>query len=180
MKNYSDEQLIDIYQHTQGGRRQQAFDQLYVRYAEPMRQFFFFALYHDNEKAKDFVHDLFLKLMEAPHKFDKEQRFKPWFYQVAHNMCKNEYRKKEVEDRYTLHVLETGTEVQELDETEQKLNESICQLSEDKRTLIVLRYKQELSIKEIADIFGCPEGTVKSRLFYAMKDLSKLYKNIEL
>ena len=39
--------------------------------------------------------------------------------------------------------------------------------------MFLLRYQQELSIKEIAAILGCPEGTVKSRIFYTLKKLSE-------
>ncbi|MEA3451458.1 MAG: sigma factor-like helix-turn-helix DNA-binding protein, partial [Bacteroidota bacterium] len=48
---------------------------------------------------------------------------------------------------------------------------------QEKRSLIVLRFKLNLSIKEIANIYECPEGTIKSRLFKATKELSRLYKN---
>ncbi len=46
-------------------------------------------------------------------------------------------------------------------------------LNEDQRTTFILRHQEELSIKFIGEIMNCSEGTVKSRLFYAVEKLSK-------
>ena len=177
MQGYSDEELIREFMNTNGSRRQKAFDCLYLRYSEPIAHYFFFALHRDYEKAKDFVHDLFLKLLESPDKFDATQPFKPWIYRVAANMCKNEYRKAEVVDKFMAHFQRTAVYYTGLNDAEIKLSESIKRLNQEQRSLIVLRFKINLSIKEMAEIFECPEGTIKSRLFYATKELSKYYKN---
>jgi RNA polymerase sigma-70 factor (ECF subfamily) len=177
MQQLSDEKLIEIYRETKGNQRQKAFDCLYLRYSTDLRSFFYFALNNDYEKAKDFVHDTFLKILESPQKFDSNRRFKPWIYQVASNMCKNEYRKISVVSRHKEEILNSESTYTELKEDEIKLSEIIKNLTDDKRSLIVLRFKLNLSIKEIAEIYECPEGTVKSRLFNVTKELTKLYKN---
>jgi RNA polymerase sigma-70 factor (ECF subfamily) len=177
MQGYSDEELIQEFRTTNGSQRQKAFDCIYLRHAEPVAQYFFYALNRDYEKSKDFAHDLFLKLLEAPEKFDTNLPFKPWLYKVAANMCKNEYRKAEVVNKFRDHFQKTDPHFSILNETEILLNESIKKLNQEQRSLIVLRFKIELSIKEIAAIHECPEGTIKSRLFYAVKELSKHCKN---
>ena len=176
MQSFSDEELIEVYRTTNGSRRQKAFDCLYMRYSDSVRQYFFFALYRDHEKAKDFSHDLFLKILESPDKFDTGQQFKPWMYRVASNMCKNEYRKQDVVNKFHESIQQATNNCTYLNENEVKLSESIKRLPQEKRSLIVLRLKINLSIKEIAEVCQCPEGTVKSRLFYAIKELSKYYK----
>lgn len=55
---------------------------------------------------------------------------------------------------------------------EKHLALALEQLDETQRQCFVLRYQEEMSLKEIADIQDCPEGTVKSRLFYTIKKLS--------
>jgi RNA polymerase sigma-70 factor (ECF subfamily) len=177
MQGYSDEELIQEFKMTNGSRRQKAFDCLYLRHAEPVAQYFFFALHRDYEKAKDFAHDLFLKLLEAPDRLDTNQPFKPWLYKVAANMCKNEYRKAEVVNKFRDHIQKTDRHYSILNEAEIMLSESIKKLDQEQRSLIVLRFKINLSIKEIAAIYECPEGTIKSRLFYTVKELSKHCKN---
>ena len=53
-----------------------------------------------------------------------------------------------------------------------ELDAALQNLSEDHRESFHLRYFEELSTKEIAEIMGCPEGTVRSRLFYTLRQLA--------
>jgi RNA polymerase sigma-70 factor, ECF subfamily len=177
MQGRTDEELIEILKNGNGSQKREAFDCLYLRYAEPLTQYFRFALQKNNDKAGDFLHDLFLKIWENPEKFDTSQQFKPWVYRVAANMCKNDYRRLTVAGKFRFHVLQTSVHYYQPDENENRLNKCIKKLSREKRSLIVLRFKLNLSIKEIAEISECPEGTVKSRLFYSIKELSKFYKS---
>lgn len=179
MHNFSDEELISIYKNEPGSRRQKAFDCLYLRYSAPLTHYFYFALQKDYEKARDFFHDLFLKILETPDKFDSSRLFKPWIYRVASNMCLNEFRKASVASKFNDYILHSPASHTGTGEKQKELNKCIRRLSHDQRSLIVLRFKINLSIKEIAEIFECPEGTIKSRLFYATKELSNLYKKQE-
>ncbi|MBN2350815.1 MAG: RNA polymerase sigma factor [Bacteroidales bacterium] len=176
MQRFSDEKLIQIFRNTNGNQRSKAFDCLYLRHVENLRNYFFFALGRDNEKANDFAHDLFVKILESPEKFDASQLFKPWIFRIASNMCKNEYRKQEVVNKYVNHVQQTNPVTTALRENEIRLRECLKKLSPEHRSLIVLRFKIKLSIKEMAEIYTIPEGTVKSRLFYATRELSNFYK----
>jgi RNA polymerase sigma-70 factor (ECF subfamily) len=91
-------------------------------------------------------------------------------------MCKNEFRDNKVIQKYNDHVISTTEPLVLIDETEKTLRKCINNLSQEQRSLIVLRFKMKLTVKEIAEIYECPEGTIKSRLFYAIQELSKLYK----
>lgn len=176
MQEHKDEELFIIFKVSTGSQRNSAFDCLYMRYSEQITQYFYFALNKDYEKAKDFSHDLFIKLLESTDKFDSKQLFKPWIYRVASNMCKNDFRKMNVINKFQEHVSTTSSPFTELNETEARLARCIRSLDQEHRSLIALRFKINLSIKEIAEIYECPEGTIKSRLFYATKELSKRYK----
>jgi RNA polymerase sigma-70 factor (ECF subfamily) len=176
MQHLTDEQLIEIYQKDKGDQGQAAFGHLYNRYAKLMLNYFYFSLHNDHNKAQDMVHDLFLKILEKHHTFDNEQFFKPWLYRIATNMYNNEFRKNSVIKKYQDHI-KSSSEIIALNlETERDLRKCISDLNTEHRSLIVLRFKLKLSIKEIALIYECPEGTIKSRLFYATKELSKLFK----
>ena len=176
MQNYSDEKLVEIYRLNTGNQRRNAFDCLYVRYLDNLRNYFFFALGRDNEKAKDFAHDLFIKILESPEKFDPSRNFKPWLYRVASNMCKNEYRQNDVIGKYKSFATASDPDFESSGKEIVNLRECLKQLKPEKRSLIVLRFKIKLSINEIAQIYECPGGTIKSRLFYAIKELSEIYK----
>lgn len=176
MKSLTDEQLMEMYQNNTDGRGAIAFDHLYSRYARRMVNFFYYSLRNDHDKAQDFLHDLYLKIIENKHSFNKNQSFQAWVYRIATNMCKNEYRSASINKKYQEHVLYTANEIESDRKHIDELQGYINSLENDQRSLIVLRFKFNLSIKEISQIFECAEGTVKSRLFYATKELSKIYK----
>jgi len=73
---------------------QAAFTELYGRYNASLLRYFTRMLWHNRALAEDFLHDFFLKVIRHPQYFDSSRRFSTWAYSIAHNMCKNEYRKK--------------------------------------------------------------------------------------
>lgn len=176
MESFTDEQLISIYQNSKDGTAQVAFRLLYERYAKQMLNYFYFSLHNDREKAQDFLHDLFIKIIEKNHTFNSTKPLKPWIYRIASNMCKNEYRSEKVVQKYNIHAMATTESADYQDENENILRQCINKLNQEQRSLIVLRFKLKLKIKEIAEIYECAEGTIKSRLFYATRELSKFYK----
>lgn len=160
---------------------EKACTELYGRYSQRMLMYFYRMLNYNEEKAQDFLHDLFIKVIEKASLFDGQRRFSTWIYTVASNMCKNEYRSREVRKilAYTDQPIEKGDEEEvSLDDILQMkqfgscLQEELHQLNEIHREVIILRYQEELSIKEISQVMACTEGTVKSRIFYALKKLA--------
>lgn len=183
-KNYaafSDKELMQLITEKLS---ENAFNELYQRYSQKMLWFFYKMLNNDEPSAQDFLHDLFLKIIEKPELFDTNKKFSSWIFSVAHNMCKNEYRNQST--RKTI-VKELNPEII-LDESfstmnkidrntfNQMLNEELAELDEEHRTTFLLRYEEELSIKKIGEILECAEGTVKSRLFYTTKKLASKLK----
>ena len=75
---------------------ERAFDELYRRYSDRMLRYFWRMLNQDEEKSQDFLQDLMMKVVEKAHLFNADRRFSTWIYSVASNMCKNEYRSREV------------------------------------------------------------------------------------
>lgn len=159
---------------------EKAFGELYRRYSQRMLDYFYRMLGRDEEKAQDFLQDLFLKLVEKPHLYDSKRRFSTWLYAVAANMCKNEYRSREVR-RIMETVPDFGPEAPrekpdderfDREQFETGLMSELENLSFEHRSVFLLRYQEERSVKEIAHILGCTEGTVKSRTFYALRKLA--------
>ncbi len=154
---------------------ERAFAVLYDRYSPRMYRFFFRMLWRDAAKAEDFTQEVFLKIIEKPHLFDPERNFRTWIYTLATNLCKNEYRRPPLpEIRWEAPDLWDNTLPEKLDQKlfEQQLRGSVGELSEAHRQCFVLRYQEELSVAEIAEIVGCPEGTVKSRLHHALRQVA--------
>ena len=178
-KNYeekTDEELMSLLVKSE----QQAFDELYRRYSKPLLNFFFRMLNCEREKAEDFLHDLFLKIIEKPEKFDNSRRFSAWFYSLATNMVKNEYRSIQIRNEHGQFLrnqpIETIDNIDEATDKQQfacRLQMEIGKLDSETKILFNLRFVEELSVKEIAEIMESPAGTIKSRLFYLLKHLSK-------
>lgn len=177
-KSLSDEDLMKAI--SKGDKR--AFDELYSRYSNQMMAYFFRMLWKDREKAEDFVHDLFAKIIRKPELFDTERKFKTWVYSVANNMCKNEYKRQEVRKNTrngldsSYNVGDEGSNVMgEVQDRQFKMEfmKSLQDLDEKHSEVFRLRHIDGLSIKEIADVLEINDGTVKSRLFYATKYLAK-------
>lgn len=163
-----------------------AFAELYRRYSGQMLRYFRRMLWKDEERAQDFVQDLFLKIVERPEAFREEAKFSTWLYSSAHNMCKNEYRREEVRTRHAgnLKIKEAFEERPDDRIDEEAFSNLVdCYLascSEADRTLFVLRYELEKSFPEIAAILNVPEGTLKSRWFYLRKELAEKLRPYEM
>lgn len=167
-------------------RDQKAFEILYDRYSRLMINYFYKMLWKDKEKARDFTQELFTKLIHKPHQFDTSRSFKTWIYSNAHNMCKNEYAKHQVRKNAYNKIngentldLQDGSKSIDRKAFQQKLQETLVGLDEIKRQTIELRFLHELSIIEISEIMQCSEGTVKSRLFYTLKELNQKLRVFE-
>ncbi len=179
-KLLSDEQLIGLLVQ----RNEASFNELYIRYADKMYAYFYRMLYQDKELAADFTQSLFLKLFEKADSFNKVNKFSTWIYAIASNMCKNEYRRNVrpvpiifLQQQMFDIVLPKGPKNVDQEIFQKHLQQAINELDPKHKACFILRYQDELSIKEISAALNCPEGTVKSRIFYSLKNLSaKLFQ----
>jgi RNA polymerase sigma-70 factor, ECF subfamily len=160
---------------------QRALTELYARYSSLLLRYFFRMLWKDLPRAQDFLQDIFLKVIEHPEHFNPDKRFSTWIYSVAHNMCKNEYRKQAYREAHREQSLKSPVlfiaPAEDLD-FQSAMDRVMRELDEEERHLYSLRFELELSLEEIAEMLGCPVGTVKSRTFYLKKKLAgKLAEN---
>ena len=161
----------------------QAFSELYRRYSERMLYYFYRMLGKDKQKAQDFLHDLFLKLLEKPELYDTTKKFSSWLFSIACNLCKNEYRRLTVRKQYSAEVQTNGPH-QYLNEElriENRLDQEKFQkalfakldgFDPDHKLMFLLRFQENFPIREIARILDCKEGTIRSRLFYLVRNLA--------
>ena len=164
-----------------------AFDEIYLRYSGVLFGYFNKMLWQDKEKAQDMVHDLFAKLIVNPTAFDANRSFKTWLFTIACNMCKNEFKKIEVrknvsnslDQHYSLKSEDNVLNTVQDKFFKVAFDESMESLDDKHREVFSLRHLQGLSMKEIADVLVINEGTVKSRLFYATKQLAEKLKDYQ-
>mgnify|MGYP001800157386 CR=1 FL=1 len=159
-----------------------AFAELFDRYQQKLLNYFHKLLWNDQQMAEDFTQELFTKIIKKPELFNQQLNFSTWVFTVASNMCKNAYRKKAYEKAYLDQLPLDRTEEKyieariDADSRMAELHRVLNKLDEEKRQIFLMRYQQELSIKEIAAIVDCSEGTVKSRLFYIRKYILELFE----
>ena len=176
---YTDEYLMEMVKD----RSSEAFEEIYHRYSQKLLALMTKMLNRNQALAQDLLRDTFLKLLEKPELFDVKKRFKPWIYTVASNACRKTYREKIFDDIDALMEHQNPkTELPTIEsETEEAkfaihLNSALDSLSYEHKETFVLKHQQDFSIKEIASVLNCAEGTVKSRLFAARKILAQKLK----
>jgi len=168
-----------------------AFSTLYARYYGKLLRYFLNMFFYDRSKAEDFVQDLFIKIIEKAKLYNTEKKFSTWVYSLAANMCKNEFRrmsrKPVVFDLPELKITPKSIDHEASNPNFSKiLAAALLSLDEKHRACFMLRYQEGFSVEEVSQILDCPKGTVKSRLFYALKklakhpQLAKQFQNIQL
>jgi RNA polymerase sigma-70 factor (ECF subfamily) len=165
-----------------------AFNELYNRYSGKLYGYILKMLWYNEVRAQDLLQDVFTKIITQPHLFDASRNFKTWVYTMASNLCKNEFKRNDVR-KNTSNGLDSHYQISGSENVEDTVNDwefkaalqvELAKLDEKHREVFLLKHVDGLSIKEISEIVGINEGTVKSRLFYAIKKLAAELKMFEL
>ena len=157
-----------------------AFGELYHRHARRLMGFFFRQLDRDEALASDFTQDTFMRVWRARDKFTGTT-FRTWLFTIAFNLIKNHIRHSIHQKQYEQFVAkqQAVTEDSKIIETlddkafANALRQELEHLSSDARLLFSLRFEEELSVPQIAEVMAIPEGTVKSRLHTLTQTLKK-------
>jgi len=124
--------------------------------------------------ALDVCQETFLKVFSSLDTLKDTSKFRFWMNRILINKCNDHFRRNKkvtvVEHIENEGFIEQGKE-ENID-----LLKALSSLKEDARIVLTLRYFQDMPVKEIASLLGIPEGTVKSRLSYGLKELRKLMK----
>ncbi len=138
------------------------------------------------DDAKDTAQDAFIKAYEKLPEFLGKSHFSTWLYRITVNLCMDVHRRRKraptdlleesTIDYATRHPMFSNAIVSpanniETAETRQEIERALDLLSTNQRTAIVLRYFQELSTREIAEVMNCNENTVRIHFFRAMEKL---------
>jgi RNA polymerase sigma-70 factor, ECF subfamily len=150
-----------------------------------------FRMLGNRAEAEDVAQEVFIAVFKTIQDFRAESKFSTWLYRVAVNHCKNRIKylaRRHDRDREEIDETTHGTGVNgtiggpipaspakalESAQMEKLMQDAIAALEEDQRIVVVLRDVEDLSIEEICEITGLPDGTVKSRLHRARLVLRK-------
>jgi RNA polymerase sigma-70 factor, ECF subfamily len=175
MKHLNDQELMRI---VQGGDYSPAAE-IYDRYSGRIYNFAFRFL-RNAEAAEDATQEVFVKMLKHANQFHGDAKLSTWLFSITANWCRDYLRKadnkaKESDDvLVTLPSSDQGPErgLQQR-QNEQLVRKALQALTPEQREAILLSRYQGLSYAEIAQIAGCSEGAVKTRVFRAMETLKK-------
>jgi RNA polymerase sigma-70 factor (ECF subfamily) len=176
---------IELVTRTQAGDAR-AFDELVVKYT-PRLYGLVYNMTSNHEDANDILQEVFAKAFRSISGFRGKSSFYTWIHSIAVNMTINFLKKRgrrflmsldDVDlniqnDKEFIELTASSSPVREADlgELQQKLNESMQKLSPEHRAVVTMFDIQGMPHAEISKILGVSEGTVRSRLFYAHRQL---------
>lgn len=147
-----------------------------------------YRMLNNKQEAEDIVQETFLRVYNNLHRYDDTQKFSTWIYRIATNLCIDQLRKRkqvysldaestdyEGLDGYSMIPSDNRTPESELiiSETQSIIHQAIDQLPPKYKSVMVLRYIQELSLQEVGDILEMPVTTVKTRVHRGREYLRK-------
>ena len=160
-------------------QKEKLFLEAFDAHADPLFRHACFRL-SDRERARDLVQDTFLKSWDYLAGGGEIQNIKSFLYRILHNLVIDEYRKKSsgsldelLEDEAVAPAIEALMSEGSASETEERIDERVLvekirsfipQLPDDYRTVVTLRFIDDLSIGEIAKTIGASENVVSVRI----------------
>ena len=146
---------------------------------------FFFRLTGRQAPAEDLTHEVFLRMIRYRHTYRAGDLFESWMYRIARNVFADHTKKHRLEmpaGEGEMEMVESGRPTPIESAMKQQdlalLHRALRKLPDDKRELIVLSRFQGLSYEQIGQITGCETGTVKVRVFRAMKEMGQVFLDL--
>jgi RNA polymerase sigma-70 factor, ECF subfamily len=177
-----DKELVSRTQDGDAG----AFDELVVKYT-PRLYGLIYNMTSNHEDTNDLLQDVFSKAYKSIRGFRGKSSFYTWIHSIAVNMTLNFLKKRGrryhlslddmdasvQNDKEFLELTATSSPVREADlsELQRRLNEAMMKLSDEHRAVVTMFHIQGMPHAEISKILRVSEGTVRSRLFYANRQL---------
>ncbi|WP_054951373.1 RNA polymerase sigma factor [Numidum massiliense] len=159
---------------------QAALETLVYRYHAPLHGYLERML-RDRQKAEDVTQEVFVRFIRQARERQVPTQVKAWLYRVATNLCRDYWRSASyrsecfVQEQLPPQVDERSSVVDifERQELRQEVLTALNILSDTQRTIVILRFYQDMKLQEIADALQIPLGSVKSSLYHAMRYLKK-------
>lgn len=133
----------------------------------------------NREHALDVVQNAVCKALEHQDSLRNPKAVKSWFYRILVNEALNMLRNTKQETPLKEQMMEKMIYVEPAYEQDQQAYELVTRLPEAQRTVVILRYYEEMTLWEISEITGAKLSTVKSRLYSALEKLNTFWKETE-
>ena len=183
----TDEELLACFQAGDA----QAFERLLRRHRGPLFTFLL-RMVGDRSRAEDLTQEAFLRVVRAAARWEARAKFQTWLYTVARNLCVDQSRRDRFRRVDSLDAQVPGAEgdgpalvesiagdgmqpdrAADSALVRPALEKALLALPAEQREVFLLREQAGLPFKEIAELVGCNENTVKSRMRYALEGLRR-------
>jgi len=180
----TDEELLAAYQQGDPG----AFEALLRRHRAPLFTFLLRML-GERERAEDLAQETFLRIVKGAQAWEHRARFQTWLFTIARNLCVDQSRRDRFRRADSLDAQGPGDEPAMVDSVPGReidpgrgaesarlrpvLQRALLSLPAEQREVFILREQAGVPFREIAEIQGVNENTVKSRMRYALEGLRK-------
>ena len=177
----SDDELVSELQRRMDADR---FGVLYDRYAAKVFQKCI-GMTRDRDLAKDLTHDIFLKAFVNLGKFDHRSRFGTWLYSITYNYCldhlrrSQRYHKDPLDDRMEGRLEgDDASEALLLSLRAEHLDRVLELIDPEDRALLLMKYQDDLSIKDMMEVLDLGESAVKMRVLRARERALAKYREL--
>jgi RNA polymerase sigma-70 factor, ECF subfamily len=185
----SDEQLMWRVKLTDDAS---AFAHLVVRWEKPIQRLCC-RMTGDGHRAEDLTQTAFTRVFTRRAEWEPTGKFSTFLWRVALNLCHDELRRQQRRGEFSLDAWEdengegresiaadgpTPDAHAESQERGELVRRALAELPAHYREVVVLRHYEGLKFREIGDVLGIPEGTVKSRMAEALSQLNRLLKHV--
>jgi RNA polymerase sigma-70 factor (ECF subfamily) len=184
----SDEELLRRFNEGDA----EAFESLMRRYERPLYNFILRSV-RRRDRADELLQDVFMKVVQRSGDFKGNSKLSTWIYTIARNLCIDHSRKMVFRRHKSLDAPGRTDDAEEgptlLDRTaadspdvdraaiardlQERIAAAVEELPEEQKEVFLMRQVQGLPFKEIAEVVGVPENTVKSRMRYALERLQR-------
>ncbi len=162
-----------------------AFRTLFDAYGERVFRYTY-RMVNDRSLAEEVTNDVMLEVWKGAHKFEGRSKASTWVLGIARHLALNAIRGKRLitVDLDTTPGIadsrQTDAVARDRDTVRHKLRDALARLSADHREVVELTFFHGYSYQEVAEVTGCPENTVKTRMFHAKKQLCAALKRAGL
>jgi len=123
------------------------------------------------EEARDVAQDVFVKALDGIGRFEGKSGFSTWLYRITINQCLDRLRMNNRKKRMLEQERLRSADRKENPAEPFPIDLNRADLSEAQRTVVILRYFNDLPVSEIAEIMDCSEPTVRTHLYRAIRKL---------
>ncbi len=180
-KTMSDEEAVEQYLRTQNVNY---FNLIYDRYTNKVYAKCI-SMLKDNEAAEDATQEIFVKILLSLSRFTGKSKFSTWIYSITYNYCIDMIRREKkdmevaVNDFSRIDTEDDNLHDAEILETNiSRLRVILNHMSAEDKSILMMKYQDDLSIREICDMLNKTESAIKMKILRAKEKFLKIYREI--